>query len=131
METSQAARLDKLRPAHGSSVRIRKAQGADGRVWPRCVVHRMADWRLPINRARMCPAFPLRRAEMPKFQPDGWPTVIPKLFARDPENLVAFINHVFHARGEFHPGRPAEIRIGDSVVMVSDGGGLRDPVQAF
>jgi uncharacterized glyoxalase superfamily protein PhnB len=68
---------------------------------------------------------------MPKFQPDGWPTVIPRLFARDPENLVAFINHVFHARGEFHPGRPAEIRIGDSVVMVSDGGGLRDPVQAF
>lgn len=68
---------------------------------------------------------------MPKFQPDGWHTVTPRIFVREPEKLVAFIKHVFHARGEIHLGRPAEIRIGDSVVMVSDGNGLRDPVQAF
>jgi PhnB protein len=68
---------------------------------------------------------------MHRFQPEGWHTVTPRIFVRDPEKLVAFIRYVFHARGELHPGRPAEIRIGDSVVMVSDGDGLRDPVPAF
>lgn len=68
---------------------------------------------------------------MPKFQPDGWPTITPRIIAREPEKLVAFMRHVFHALGEFSPGRPAEMRIGDSVVMVSDGDGLREPVHAF
>jgi PhnB protein len=68
---------------------------------------------------------------MTKFQPDGWHTVTPRIFVQDPERLIAFIRYVFHARGEFHPHRPAEIRIGDSVVMVSDGGGLREATPAF
>ncbi|MGB6487358.1 MAG: VOC family protein [Steroidobacteraceae bacterium] len=68
---------------------------------------------------------------MTKFQPDGWHTVTPRIFVQDPERLIAFIRYVFHAGGEFHPHRPAEIRIGDSVVMVSDGGGLREPTPAF
>jgi PhnB protein len=68
---------------------------------------------------------------MNKFQPDGWHTVTPRIFVQDPERLIAFIKYVFHARGEVHPGRPAEIRIGDSVVMISDGGGLREPMPAF
>ena len=61
---------------------------------------------------------------MPKFQPDGWHTVTPRIMVRDPQNLVAFVRKVFDAQGEFNPGRPAEIRIGDSIVMVSDGDGL-------
>ena len=68
---------------------------------------------------------------MPNFQPDDWHTVTPRIVVREPEKLVAFIKYVFHARGEFSLGRPAEIRIGDSVVMVSDGAGVRDPVSAF
>lgn len=68
---------------------------------------------------------------MTKFQPDNWPTVTPRIFVRDPERLVTFIKHVFQGRGELHPGRPAEIRIGDSVVRVSDGGGLREMTPAF
>lgn len=68
---------------------------------------------------------------MMKFQPDGWPTVTPRIIVRDPEGLISFIKVVFQGRGEFHPGRPAEMRIGDSVVMVSDGGGLRESVPAF
>jgi uncharacterized glyoxalase superfamily protein PhnB len=68
---------------------------------------------------------------MAKFQPDGWPTVTPRIIVRDPENLIAFIKKVFYGRGEFRPGRPAEIRIGDSMVMISDGGGLRESVAAF
>lgn len=32
---------------------------------------------------------------------------------------VAFLRAVFDASGDVHPGRPAELRIGDSLVMVS------------
>ncbi|WP_259461398.1 VOC family protein [Paraburkholderia fungorum] len=38
---------------------------------------------------------------------------------------------VFQAQGEFRRGRPAEIMIGDSIVMVSGEDGLRDPMPAF
>ncbi len=68
---------------------------------------------------------------MSKFRPDGWPTVIPRIIVRDPENLVAFVKEVFCGRGEFRPGSPAEVRIAESVVMISDGGGLREPYPAF
>lgn len=68
---------------------------------------------------------------MAKFQPAGWHTITPRIFVRDPEGLIKFIKHVFQGRGEYRPGRPAEIRIGDSVVMISDGDGLREPVAAF
>jgi uncharacterized glyoxalase superfamily protein PhnB len=68
---------------------------------------------------------------MIQFQPDGWHTVTPRIIVRDPENLVSFIKRVFGGRGEFRPGRPAELRIGDSVIMISDGGGLRESVPAF
>jgi|SRR5882757_4367629 PhnB protein len=68
---------------------------------------------------------------MVKFQPDGWPTVTPRIITPDPENLVRFLKDVFHAQGEYRAGRPAEIRIGDSVIMVSDGDGVRDLMPAF
>lgn len=68
---------------------------------------------------------------MIKFQPDGWHTVTPRIIVRDPETLISFIKRVFGGRGEFRPGRPAEIRIGDSLIMISDGGGLRESVPAF
>ncbi|WP_249744912.1 VOC family protein [Burkholderia pyrrocinia] len=68
---------------------------------------------------------------MATFQPDGWHTVTPRIVVRDPENLIEFIRTVFHAQGEFRAGLPAEIRIGDSVVMISGGDGLRNPMPAF
>jgi PhnB protein len=68
---------------------------------------------------------------MTKFQPDGWHTVTPRIVVRDPESLIGFIKAVFHAHGDFLPGRPAQMRIGDSVVMVSGGDGLREPASAF
>jgi PhnB protein len=68
---------------------------------------------------------------MTQFQPDGWHTVTPRIIVPDPEKLIAFLKQVFHARGEFRAGLPAEIRIGDSVLMVSDGDGLRDTATAF
>jgi uncharacterized glyoxalase superfamily protein PhnB len=44
--------------------------------------------------------------------------VIPRIAVDDPEVLVEFIKHVFNAIGEFHPERPSELRIGDSILMV-------------
>jgi PhnB protein len=58
---------------------------------------------------------------MNKFQPDDWHTVTPRIIVWDPENLITFIRQVFYGRGEFRLGLPAEIRIGASVVMISDG----------
>lgn len=68
---------------------------------------------------------------MSPCQPAGWHTVTPRIVVPDPENLITFIQQVFYGRGEFRPGLPAEIRIGDSVVMISDGGGLRETAPAF
>lgn len=68
---------------------------------------------------------------MIKFQPDGWHTVTPRIVVSDPKNPVDFINAVFLAQGECRARLPAEVRIGDSVVMVSGGDGLRDPRRHF
>ena len=54
--------------------------------------------------------------------PEGWPTVVPRIVANDAEQLVTFIKQVFGATGEYQSERPAELRIGDSVIMVSDSG---------
>lgn len=59
------------------------------------------------------------------FKPEGWPTVVPRIFHSDASGLVAFLREVFAARGDFRQGRPAEMRIGDSILMISDGGGMR------
>ena len=68
---------------------------------------------------------------MTGFQRKGFQTVTPRIIVSDPQGLIAFLKEVFHAEGDFVPGRPAEMRIGDSLVMVSDGVGLRDPMAGF
>jgi uncharacterized glyoxalase superfamily protein PhnB len=52
---------------------------------------------------------------------DGYHTVTPRLVVDDVAAQVEFLRQVFDARGEVEPGRPAELRIGDSLVMVSSG----------
>ena len=65
-----------------------------------------------------------------KYKPAGWPALIPRISVDDPEALVSFIKHVFNATGDFHPHRPAELRIGDSMLMI--GSTLdRSPMPAF
>ena len=58
---------------------------------------------------------------MNRFQPNGWPTVIPRMFTPDVGGVVGFLKSVFDADGEMPAGAPAVVRIGDSVIMVSDG----------
>jgi PhnB protein len=62
--------------------------------------------------------------------PDGWHTVTPRIVARRADELVAFIRRVFGATGDYRPDVPAVLKIGDSIVMVSDAG-VRDPSPAF
>jgi PhnB protein len=62
--------------------------------------------------------------------PAGWHTVTPRLVAHDARQLVEFLGQVFGATGEYRKDAPSVVRIGDSVVMVSDAG-VRDPMTAF
>jgi hypothetical protein len=39
--------------------------------------------------------------------PDGWPALIPRLFAAEPERLVRFLQDVFGAVGTFRSDRPS------------------------
>jgi len=64
------------------------------------------------------------------FTPEGWPTVTPRIVVHDAKQLVEFLRQVFGATGEYRQELPSEMRIGDSVVMVSDAG-IRNPMTAF
>ena len=68
---------------------------------------------------------------MNRFQPQGWPTIIPRIITSQPEEMVRFVKEVFGGQGEYHDNRPAEIRIGDSLIMISSGDGLREFMPAF
>jgi uncharacterized glyoxalase superfamily protein PhnB len=63
------------------------------------------------------------------FTPPGWPTVTPRIIAAGAEALVEFVKRVFDATGNYHPQAPAELRIGDSMIMISDAG-VRAPTPA-
>jgi PhnB protein len=52
----------------------------------------------------------------------GFHSVTPRMVVNDVTAAVEFLRAVFDATGEVHAGRPAEIRIGDSMVMVSPAG---------
>jgi len=70
------------------------------------------------------------KQRMPKYIPDGWPAVIPRISVDDPAALVDFVQQVFGAEGRYHPERPSELHIGDSLIMI--GSTLeRDAMPAF
>jgi len=62
--------------------------------------------------------------------PEGWPALIPRIVVDEPEPLVAFVKSVFNATGSYNPGRPSELRIGGSMLMIS-GAMDRDQIPAF
>jgi PhnB protein len=67
---------------------------------------------------------------MGKWIPKGWHSVTPRLVVRDPAKLVTFFKQAFGATGNFLMDGPAQIRIGDSLVMIS-GVGPRAAMPAF
>jgi PhnB protein len=68
---------------------------------------------------------------MRKLKPDGWHTVTPRIFTDDVAGLVDFLTIVFGAAGELQSAAPTELRIGDSIVMISEGGDIRAAMPAF
>ena len=49
----------------------------------------------------------------------GYHSITPRLFVDDVAALVGFLRAVFDAAGEIEPDRPTELRIGDSLIMIS------------
>lgn len=64
------------------------------------------------------------------FTPEGWHTITPRIVAQDAKQLVEFLKQVFGATGEYRQALPVELRIGDSVLMISDAG-IRGPMTGF
>jgi PhnB protein len=62
--------------------------------------------------------------------PSGFHSVTPRIVVPDAGAQVEFLRAVFGAAGEVPADRPAEVRIGDSLVMVTSAG-ARDPFPAF
>src|SRR5262245_5426353 len=67
---------------------------------------------------------------MKDFKPADRQSVVPRLFTRDIEGLVAFLKAAFGAKGRLQAERPTELTIGDCVIMVADGGGVRKPTSS-
>ena len=60
----------------------------------------------------------------------GYRSVTPRIVVDDVAGLVEFLQSVFGAVGDVEPGRPAEVRIGDAVIMISSTA-EREPFPAF
>ncbi len=67
---------------------------------------------------------------MADWIPEGWPRVAPRLFAHEPQTLVDFLRQAFDATDEGGGGQPFEVRIGDSVMLIS-GDDVRPPSPGF
>ena len=61
----------------------------------------------------------------------GYHTLTPRLVVADVDAQVGFLQEVFDAAAEIHPGQPVELRIGDSLVMISGSEAGRDLFAAF
>ncbi len=62
---------------------------------------------------------------------EGLHAVTPRLITSDVAGLVDFLRVTFDARGEVLPGFPVEMKIQDSTILISDGGGLTSAVSGF
>ncbi len=62
--------------------------------------------------------------------PTGYHNLTVRLFVEDPAAEVAFLRAAFGARGEQPPDRPAELTIGDSLLLVS-GTEVREATRSF
>jgi len=60
----------------------------------------------------------------------GYHSVTPRIVVTDVAAQVHFLEIVFDATGDIEPGRPVEISIGDSLIMVSPATD-RTPFPAF
>jgi PhnB protein len=64
------------------------------------------------------------------YAPPGWHSVTPRIVARNSRGLVEFLRTAFNCTGEHRTDVPAVVRIGDSLLMISEAG-PRNPTPAF
>jgi uncharacterized glyoxalase superfamily protein PhnB len=50
---------------------------------------------------------------------EGYHTITPRIVVDDVAAQIDFLRSVFGATGDVEPGRPAELHIGDSLIMIS------------
>jgi uncharacterized glyoxalase superfamily protein PhnB len=62
--------------------------------------------------------------------PAGYHSVTPRLVVSDVVAQIEFLRRAFGAEGDAEPGRPAEVRVGESLILVS-GAGDRDLFPGF
>jgi PhnB protein len=62
--------------------------------------------------------------------PEGWHTVTPRIVVVDTKRFVDFLKQVFEATGDYLESRPSVIRIGDSLLMISEPA-VRNTMTAF
>jgi uncharacterized glyoxalase superfamily protein PhnB len=67
---------------------------------------------------------------MPEDRRPGLHTVTPRLFTPDPAALVDFLRTAFGATATWVGDAPAEVQLGDSVLMIN-GTGVREEVTGF
>ena len=72
----------------------------------------------------------MKNANRLNVAPEGWHTVTPRIVVNDARQLVEFLGQVFEATGDYERDRPSVIKIGDSLIMISDAG-IRSPMPAF
>jgi PhnB protein len=86
-------------------------------------------WRdITVTRCGVAPQF--APVELPGRPPAGYHSVTPRMVVADVAAAVDFLRTVFGATGEARPDRPAEVRIGDSLILVSPAV-EREPFPAF
>jgi PhnB protein len=71
----------------------------------------------------------MTRASGRPIKPAGWRTVTPRIIVRGADKLVAFVKEVFEATGDYRPEAPAELRLGDSIIMIREAG-MREAMPA-
>ena len=72
----------------------------------------------------------LHGASMTRAPRTGFHTITPRIVVADVAGQIAFLRTAFGATGDRHADAPAEMRIGDSLVMVSDAS-ARESFAAF
>jgi PhnB protein len=78
----------------------------------------MASCQMVVDRPP-CETFPMPGESTTRLE---FHSVTPRMVVRDAAGAVEFLRSAFGAIGHTQPSRPAEMRIGDSVVMVSQAG---------
>ena len=68
--------------------------------------------------------------EVSRFTPERWQTVTPRIVVEGVPELVEFLQSVFDATGAYTADRPTVMKIGSSMVMISEPA-VRKPMPAF